>query len=179
MLWDGAPPQSPVNEKQANHEEHLRPRYPCTLRARTAGKHRRTHERFYDHSRRAAFHPSPPGGKYRPPPCTATGSLTVFSDEQESTSDEVQVAIVLGLAFCPNGSCEGVDPSSTGVGTILYNGPFNPQDLPSMPTLGLHQNFTVDISPFANAGPMLLTLTHLELVGVSDDFFWLLQQPSS
>ena len=103
-------------------------------------------------------------------PCTTAGSLTFVSDEQESTSDEVQVAIVLGLAFCPNSSCEGIDPSSTGVGTILYNGPFNPQDLPSMPALGLHQNFTVGISPFANAGPMLLTLTHLELTGVSGNF---------
>ena len=97
-------------------------------------------------------------------------SLTFDPWLKDSSSDEVQVAIVLGLAFCPNASCEGLDPSATGVGTILYNGPFNPVDLPSTPGQGLHQNFTVDISLFANAGPMLLTLTHLELTGVSNGF---------
>ena len=86
---------------------------------------------------------------------------------QEAATDEVQVAIALGLAFCPSGSCEGVDPATSGVGTILFSGTWAPAFDPSAPMLGLHQNFSVTVPEFASTGPMLLSLTHLEFVGVS------------
>ena len=78
----------------------------------------------------------------------------------------MQVAIVLGLAPCPSGGCAGVDPGETGVGDVLFNGAWAPASDPSLPQLGLHQNFTVEVPDLGAAGPVLLSLTHLELVGV-------------
>ena len=83
---------------------------------------------------------------------------------QIAATDEVQVAIALGVDACPSGSCDGYDPATNGVGTILFSGTWEPA---FDPEFGFHQNFSVTVPEFASAGQALLSLTHLEFIGVS------------
>ena len=53
------------------------------------------------------------------------------------------------------------------MGTILFKGEFNPQSDPSAPEKGLHQTFPVQVPPFSEQGDNILSLTHLQMVGVS------------
>lgn len=82
--------------------------------------------------------------------------------QQGSNSEIHQVAIVIGLQPCiSTAGCSGND----GVGSVLYNGPFNPQYSSDAPGLGLHQNFTLQVPQYSYSGPALLGLVHLELIG--------------
>lgn len=77
------------------------------------------------------------------------------------------MAIILGITTCPGNSCPSINPSSPGgVGDVLFSGSWDPQ-ANGPPQLGFHQNFTVEV-PQLPSGEALLTLTHLELVGVSE-----------
>lgn len=69
------------------------------------------------------------------------------------------------VGIAPPGTCDGFDASER-LGTTLYNGPFNPQFQSAPPGAPPHQNFTVFVPPTLPAGPAVLTLTHLSLVGV-------------
>ncbi|RPD55614.1 hypothetical protein L226DRAFT_150075 [Lentinus tigrinus ALCF2SS1-7] len=94
---------------------------------------------------------------------TAGSTLVVDVHQDESATDDVQVAVVLGLAPCLTGPCG--TPGEPGVGTILFKGEFNPQRDPSAPEKGLHQTFTVQVPQFSDQGDNILSLTHLQMVG--------------
>ena len=83
---------------------------------------------------------------------------------QESTSDLSQVSIVIAITACYD-VCD--DPSQWGPGTVLYEGPFNPQHDSSAPQEGLHQAIHL---PFPGqswpAGESVLSVSHLFNVGV-------------
>ncbi|PSS34124.1 hypothetical protein PHLCEN_2v1834 [Hermanssonia centrifuga] len=51
-----------------------------------------------------------------------------------------------------------------GLGTVLYNGPFNPQYNSSAPQKGLFQDFTLTMPDFVNGG-VALQVSHLLNVG--------------
>ncbi|KAH9930471.1 uncharacterized protein BXZ73DRAFT_101844 [Epithele typhae] len=98
---------------------------------------------------------------------TVTSGETIVVDVQQenSSSDLVEVAVVLGLQFCPSNDCAAVTPGQPGVGTVLFSGPFAPVHDPA-PPFSFHQNFTVEMPEFLTPGSqMILTLTHLQLVG--------------
>ena len=85
--------------------------------------------------------------------------------QQGSISDDVQIAVVLGVAPCLNTPCP--TPGEDGVGTVLLRSLFDPEDDPSTPELGLHQTFTVTPPASQPTGLSVLSLTHLQMVGVS------------
>ena len=53
------------------------------------------------------------------------------------------------------------------MGTILLKSLFDPQRDPSLLQEGLHQNFTMVVPDNVLTGPSILSLTHLQMVGVS------------
>ncbi|KAI8079988.1 uncharacterized protein BX664DRAFT_303148 [Halteromyces radiatus] len=71
-----------------------------------------------------------------------------------------EVAIVLAIASCNNGVCP--QPANH-LGTVLYNGPFNPElhEIPGNP----YQNFTMKVPQNLSPGPAIFTFTHLCLRG--------------
>lgn len=82
-----------------------------------------------------------------------------------------EVALVLSMAAC-NPSCTA-DPNynpANLLGSILYNGPYNPQPHPE-DTSGwkpFYQNFSIEVpTGFTSGEQVALIATHLNLVGVS------------
>ncbi|KAF9485771.1 hypothetical protein BDN70DRAFT_847172 [Pholiota conissans] len=55
-------------------------------------------------------------------------NITVEIDRPDTLSGSTEVAVVLGLVSCPNSACP---PPGEILGSILYNGPYNPP-VPSM-----------------------------------------------
>ncbi|KAM5541853.1 hypothetical protein V8D89_004582 [Ganoderma adspersum] len=98
---------------------------------------------------------------------TAGSQLTVDVHQDGAATDDVQIAIVLGLASCLNTPCTEVVPGQDGVGTILLKSLFDPQRDPSLPQEGLHQNFTMVVPENVLTGPSILSLTHLQMVGAN------------
>ncbi|KAI0654830.1 hypothetical protein C8Q70DRAFT_936706 [Cubamyces menziesii] len=95
---------------------------------------------------------------------TGGSAITIEVHQDESATDDVQVAVILGFRTCPSGSCAGIDPSEDGVGDIIYAGNFDPQRDPSQPQKGLFQDFAWAV-PADLPGPGLLSLVHLQAVG--------------
>ncbi|EMD34595.1 hypothetical protein CERSUDRAFT_116762 [Gelatoporia subvermispora B] len=94
----------------------------------------------------------------------APGStVTIQIHQDESLSDDVQLGIAIGLATCFSGSCANYDPSQDGMGTILYNGPFNPQHDPSDPEAGLQERFNLTFP--GSTGPSVLSVVQMQAVG--------------
>ncbi|KAG5635275.1 hypothetical protein H0H81_011838 [Sphagnurus paluster] len=79
---------------------------------------------------------------------------------QNSLQSSVEVAVVIGFESCPTYSCH---PASDGIGTVLYNGKYNPQY--RTPGLPPYQNFSVLIPFTAPQGPAQLNLAHFALTG--------------
>lgn len=94
--------------------------------------------------------------------------MNVLTPSQEAATDDVQIAIVLGLESCPNTPCTDIVPGGNGVGTILLKSLFDPQRDPSLPQEGLHQNFSMIVPENVSTGASILSLTHLQMVGVSN-----------
>ncbi|KAI8971317.1 hypothetical protein BD414DRAFT_224573 [Trametes punicea] len=97
---------------------------------------------------------------------TVTGGsvVTIEVHQDESATDDVQVAAILGFHTCPAGDCSGLDPSEDGVGDIIYAGAFNPARDPTQPQKGLFEDFSWSV-PSDLPGPGLLSLVHLQAVG--------------
>ena len=148
-------------------EELLPSRAPRALRVRTERDHRLTHQWHDRHiwcrdcSRRPAASTSLVVSSH-----STIASTVLNMPPQDALTSILQVAIILGITTCPGNSCPIINPSSPGgVGDVLFSGPWDPQ-ANGPPQLGFHQNFTVEV-PQLPSGEALLTLTHLELVGVS------------
>lgn len=72
----------------------------------------------------------------------------------------IQVGIALAVASCNNGVCP--QPANE-LGDVLYAGSWTPT---AHNPGGFYQNFTLQLSEYATAGPAVFTLTHLCLLGV-------------
>ncbi len=89
---------------------------------------------------------------------------------QNSLTGSEEVAIVIGLFPCSGAdgqpaSC--AETNTTGVlGTILYNGPYEPQYADGAPSLPPHQNFSIQVPATFKSGQVSLGVAHFALVGV-------------
>ncbi|KAF7377905.1 hypothetical protein MSAN_00214200 [Mycena sanguinolenta] len=98
---------------------------------------------------------------------SAGSNITVEIDRPDSLTASTEVAVVIGFLSC---GASGCPPPSETLGTILYNGPYDPEF--SNDGSGVnkppHQNFTVTIPSSASSGPAQLGVIHLALVGLSE-----------
>ncbi|KAJ7143726.1 hypothetical protein C8R44DRAFT_758751 [Mycena epipterygia] len=98
----------------------------------------------------------------------AGSNITVEVDRPDTLTGSTEVAIVIGFLSCVGFSDEVCPPASEFIGSILYNGPYDPEFHNNVtPFKPPYQNFTVTIPPAARAGPAQLSVTHFSLVGVS------------
>ena len=65
-------------------------------------------------------------------------------------------------------------PPADALGTILFNGPFNPQFENLPPLFVQHENYTVTVPASLPTGPAQLSVFHVALVGVSGVCFQLI-----
>ena len=76
------------------------------------------------------------------------------------------------MARCPDIGCTSPEYNPSNIlGSILYNGPYNPQYHPEDPNRenSQYQNFSVEVPPTFTAGEQVALIgTHLNLIGVSD-----------
>lgn len=80
---------------------------------------------------------------------------------QNDLTGSEEISIVIGIQSCPTGDCL---PISEGMGTVLYEGPFNPQ-------YGLgaddpYEDFSVQVPASFATGQAQLGLAHFTLIGV-------------
>jgi hypothetical protein len=72
------------------------------------------------------------------------------------------MGVAIGLSSCASSPCRDADDV---LGTILYNGPFNPvyheHNLPP------YENFTVTVPASATLGKSQINIAHAALIGVS------------
>ncbi|KAG9313272.1 hypothetical protein JVU11DRAFT_5576 [Chiua virens] len=87
-------------------------------------------------------------------------ALTVQVQRPNSLTGSEEVAVVIGLQSCPNRPCT---PPSDFMGSILYNGPFDPQYHEEY--LPPYQNFTVQVPSSFTTGAALVGVTHVTLIG--------------
>lgn len=88
---------------------------------------------------------------------------------QQSTSDIAQVNVVIAVTPCFD-VCD--DPSQWGLGTVLYNGAFNPQDDTTQPQKGLHQDFNLTLPEGWPTGESVIGVAHLLNIGVCARLPW-------
>ncbi|KAJ7023070.1 hypothetical protein C8F04DRAFT_970561 [Mycena alexandri] len=94
----------------------------------------------------------------------AGSNITVEVDRPDTLTGSTEVAVVIGFLSC-NGR-PACPAASEVLGSILYNGPFNPQFVTGV-SRPPHQNFTVTIPSTFPSGPAQLAVSHFSLVGVS------------
>ncbi|THG96673.1 hypothetical protein EW026_g5202 [Hermanssonia centrifuga] len=92
---------------------------------------------------------------------TGGSPFTVELQQAGSLGPVQQVSVVIAVTSCYD-VCS--DPTQWGLGTVLYNGPFNPQYNSSAPQKGLFQDFTLTMPDFVNGG-VALQVSHLLNVG--------------
>jgi len=93
----------------------------------------------------------------------AGSKLNVEVDRPDTLSGSTEVAVVIGVNSCGSTSCP---PPADILGTLLYNGPYNPQFAPDSPPFKPpHQNFTVTIPSNFPKGRALLAVYHIALIG--------------
>lgn len=83
--------------------------------------------------------------------------------EQDSLTGSEEIAVVIGINKCSSGAtCSSPEES---MGTVLYNGPFDPQFHETY--LPPYQNFTLEIPEGLATENGIVTVAHFSLVGVS------------
>lgn len=81
---------------------------------------------------------------------------------QNSLTGSTEIAVVIGVSSCASSPCQ---PADEVMGTILYQGPFDPQNHePSQPP---YQNFTVTLPNLIATGNAQINVARAALVGVS------------
>ena len=89
---------------------------------------------------------------------------------QNSIEGPIEVGLVISFLSCTTFKDSICPPPNQQLGSILYNGPYNPQyPNPNPYHLQPHQNFTVIIPSGASQGKGQLAVTSFELRGVSCD----------
>ncbi|KAH0583176.1 hypothetical protein J132_05370 [Termitomyces sp. J132] len=96
---------------------------------------------------------------------TPGSNLTVEIDRPDTLTGSIEVAVVIAVLSCSRFSF-GCIPVDQGMGTVLYNGGYNPQFHSTAP-IGKppHQNFTVTIPSNIPAGKAQLGVAHITLIG--------------
>jgi len=82
-------------------------------------------------------------------------------------SSIIEVAIVVAIMPCSSSTCPSPHDQ---LGTVLYNGPFNPQQpaVPAYPGQQAYDNFTVTIPSDTPTGRASLNVVHFALIGASE-----------
>ncbi|KAG6887756.1 hypothetical protein C0995_013046 [Termitomyces sp. Mi166 len=92
---------------------------------------------------------------------TPGSNLTVEIDRPDTLTGSTEVAVVIGVISCPTSGCRSV---GDGVGTVLYNGGYDPQ-FHTTTAKPPHQNFTVTIPSTLPKGKAQLGVVHTTLIG--------------
>ncbi|KAJ5208641.1 hypothetical protein N7449_003020 [Penicillium cf. viridicatum] len=83
-----------------------------------------------------------------------------------SLSPSKEMGVAIGLSSCASSPCRDADEV---LGTILYNGPFNPvyheYNLPP------YENFTVTVPASATLGESQINIAHASLIGAGPSAF--------
>ncbi|KAF8885679.1 hypothetical protein CPB84DRAFT_1788127 [Gymnopilus junonius] len=93
---------------------------------------------------------------------TPGSNITVEVDRPDTLSGSQEVAVVIGINSCRNTTC--IPPDEI-LGSILYDGGYNPQFTSNAPFKPPHQNFTVTIPSFLAKGRAQLAVFHVSLIG--------------
>ncbi|KAJ6493999.1 hypothetical protein C8R47DRAFT_1118009 [Mycena vitilis] len=96
---------------------------------------------------------------------TAGSNITVELDRPDTLTGSTEVAVIIGFFSCTSTGSVCPGPSEA-LGTILYNGPYDPEFQPGPKPP--YQNFTVTIPPSAPKGKAQLGVAHFSLVGASE-----------
>ena len=89
--------------------------------------------------------------------------LRMHSQGFQSSAEEVAVAI--GFWPCGGTPCSNIDYLDEILGTVVYNGPYDPEYHPD--TWLQYQNFTVTVPPSFQPGQQLsVNVAHFTLIGV-------------
>ncbi|KAH0826866.1 hypothetical protein J3R83DRAFT_4404 [Lanmaoa asiatica] len=91
---------------------------------------------------------------------SAGDNLVVQVQRPNTLTGSEEVAVAIGLQSCPNRPCT---PPSSFMGSILYNGPFDP--VYHEPYLPPYQNFTVQVPSSVATGTALIGVAHVTLIG--------------
>ncbi|KAF8157503.1 hypothetical protein BJ912DRAFT_866971, partial [Pholiota molesta] len=86
----------------------------------------------------------------------------------DTLSGSTEVAVVLAIVSCHNTTCL---PPDDILGSILYNGPYNPQFSSTAHSKPPHQNFTVTIPASIGKGRAQLAAFHVSLIGAGPEPF--------
>ncbi|KAJ7653161.1 hypothetical protein DFH06DRAFT_1204857 [Mycena polygramma] len=94
-------------------------------------------------------------------------NITVEIDRPDTLSGSTEVAVVIGFWVCGESPASVCPPPSDVLGSILYNGPYDPQfrNNGTPPNKPPYQNFTVTIPSTAQSGKAQLGVAHLSLIG--------------
>ncbi|KAF7377901.1 hypothetical protein MSAN_00213800 [Mycena sanguinolenta] len=97
---------------------------------------------------------------------SAGSNITVEIDRPPTLTPSTEVAIIIGFLSC-GGFASSCPPPSEILGTILYNGPYDPEFSSSGGGVNHrpYQNFTVTIPSSASPGKAQLGVAHVALVG--------------
>jgi len=101
-------------------------------------------------------------------PVSAGSNITVEIDRPNSLSGSQEVAVVIALQSCRSGTCI---PASDLLGSILYNGPYLPTQIPASSSKPPNQNFTVTIPASTPSGLAQLGVVHVSLIGAGPEPF--------
>ncbi|KAJ5500045.1 hypothetical protein N7453_009096 [Penicillium expansum] len=83
-----------------------------------------------------------------------------------SLSPSKEMGVAIGLSSCASSPCRDADEV---LGTILYNGPFNPVYHES--NLAPYENFTVTVPASATLGKGQINVAHAALIGAGPSAF--------
>ncbi|KAJ5384834.1 hypothetical protein N7517_002745 [Penicillium concentricum] len=92
--------------------------------------------------------------------------VVVQVQRPNSLSPSKEMGIAIGLSSCKSSPCREADEV---LGTVLYNGPFNPQYHES--SLPPYENFTVTMPTSATLGRSQINVAHAALIGAGPSAF--------
>lgn len=85
---------------------------------------------------------------------------------QESTSSLSEISALIAVAECFD-PCDLSSINTWSAGTVLYDGPFNPQFNSSAPMKGLYQDFRLQLPGGWATGQSVILVAHQWTLGVS------------
>ncbi|KAK2465747.1 hypothetical protein APHAL10511_002291 [Amanita phalloides] len=91
----------------------------------------------------------------------AGSQFNVRIEKPDTLTNSLQIALVIAVASCANSYC--LTPRD-GLGTVLYNGTFNPQ-FRTGSSLPPYQDFDVTMPSYFPTGATQLNVANFELIG--------------
>ncbi|KZT18388.1 hypothetical protein NEOLEDRAFT_1143461 [Neolentinus lepideus HHB14362 ss-1] len=100
---------------------------------------------------------------------SSSSNFTVEVDRPNSLTGSTEISVIISLRPCTTSSGSIVCASPTEeMGTVLYNGGYNPQYSDTGEEKPPHQNFSVAVPQGLEAGYALLSVGHVALVGAGN-----------